>query len=83
VVRNPSPVVRAVLALVLLSLATVLGIYKPFGMPYGKRRTPALAWRATYWLYAVVTAIMVLAATLHRLGTGSRTEDLSDAGRQR
>jgi hypothetical protein len=36
VVRNPSPVVHATLALVLLLAATVLAIYKPFGMtPYG------------------------------------------------
>jgi hypothetical protein len=41
-VRNPSPIVHAGLALVLLSVATVLGIYKPFGLtPYGERRTPA------------------------------------------
>lgn len=37
-VRNPSPLVHAILALVLLVVATVLAIYKPFGMtPYGKR----------------------------------------------
>jgi hypothetical protein len=69
-VRNPSPIVHALLALVLLSFATVLGIYKPFGMtPYGERSTPALASPLTYWLYAV-TAIILLAAILHRLGTG-------------
>jgi hypothetical protein len=38
-VRNPSPLVHASLALVLLSVATVLAIYKPFGMtPYGARQ---------------------------------------------
>jgi hypothetical protein len=38
-VRNPSPVVHAILALLLLIIATVLGVYKPFGMtPYGERR---------------------------------------------
>jgi hypothetical protein len=38
VVRNPSPVVHATLALLLLLAATVLAIYKPFGMtPYGAR----------------------------------------------
>ena len=37
-VRNPSPLVHSVLALVLLVAATVLAIYKPFGMtPYGLR----------------------------------------------
>lgn len=38
VVRNASPIVHAILALVLLLAATVLGVYKPFGMtPYGRR----------------------------------------------
>jgi hypothetical protein len=38
-VRNPSPIVHAILALILLLIATVLGVYKPFGMtPYGSRR---------------------------------------------
>lgn len=38
-VRNPSPMVHSILALILLLLATVLGVYKPFGMtPYGKRQ---------------------------------------------
>lgn len=40
-VRNPSPLVHSILALILLIAATLLGIYKPFGeTPYG-RRTPA------------------------------------------
>ena len=38
-VRNASPIVHAILALVLLIAATVLGVYKPFGMTaYGERR---------------------------------------------
>jgi hypothetical protein len=38
-VRNPSPLVHAILALLLLLAATVLAIYKPLGMtPYGTRR---------------------------------------------
>ena len=38
-VRNASPIVHAVLALVLLVAATVIGVYKPFGMTaYGERR---------------------------------------------
>jgi hypothetical protein len=37
-VRNPSPMVHAILALILLLIATVLGVYKPFGTtPYGSR----------------------------------------------
>lgn len=39
VVRNASPIVHAILALVLLLAATVLGVYKPFGMTaYGRRK---------------------------------------------
>jgi hypothetical protein len=38
-VRNPSPLVHSILALVLLIATTALGIYKPFGMtPYGRRK---------------------------------------------
>jgi hypothetical protein len=41
-VRNPSPLLHAILALVLLLTATVLAIYKPFGMtPYGTRQRVA------------------------------------------
>jgi hypothetical protein len=37
-VRNPSPLLHAILALVLLIAATVLAVYKPFGLtPYGAR----------------------------------------------
>ena len=38
-VRNPSPLVHSVLALLILLVATVLAIYKPQGVtPYGRRR---------------------------------------------
>ena len=38
-VRNASPMIHAVLALVLLLIATMLGVYKPFGMTaHGKRK---------------------------------------------
>lgn len=38
-VRNASPIVHAVLALILLMVATVLGIYKPLGMTvYGRQQ---------------------------------------------
>ena len=41
-VRNASPIVHSVLALILLIAATVLGVYKPFGMtPYGARTRDA------------------------------------------
>jgi hypothetical protein len=39
VVRNASPIVHAILALVVLVTATVLGVYKPFGTTaYGARK---------------------------------------------
>ena len=42
VVRNASPIVHAILALILLIAATVLGVYKPLGMtPYGTRKYDA------------------------------------------
>jgi hypothetical protein len=49
VVRNASPIVHAILALVLLLAAIVLGVYKPFGMTaYGRRkhdqRGPGFSW---------------------------------------
>jgi hypothetical protein len=38
-VRNPSPRFHAVLALLVLLVATVLAIYKPRGLtPYGRRK---------------------------------------------
>ena len=38
VVRSPSPIVHAVLALLILLVATVLAVYKPRGItPYGRR----------------------------------------------
>lgn len=58
-VRNPSPLVHAVLALVLLVTATVLAVYKPFGpvadLDRGKVRR---------WAYLVAAAIAVLAISL-------------------
>jgi hypothetical protein len=39
VVRNASPIVHAILALILLLTATGLGVYKPLGMTdYGRRK---------------------------------------------
>ena len=38
-IRNPSPVLHAAAALVLLLLATLLGVFKPQGMTrYGRRK---------------------------------------------
>jgi hypothetical protein len=38
-VRSASPIVHAILAMILLVAATVLGVYKPFGMTDSGRRT--------------------------------------------
>ena len=78
-VRNPSPLVHAVLALVLLVAATVLAIYKPFGMTrYGARALahkrigptpldrpggPAVA----LWVSVATVAALLLVLLLHHL----------------
>jgi hypothetical protein len=75
-VRNASPVVHAVLALALLLAATVLGVYKPFGMTtYGIRRldeqrrlvsssgesTAAVDARTPKWIYLAGAIAIALA----------------------
>jgi hypothetical protein len=81
-VRNPSPLVHSILALILLVAATILGIYKPFGLtPYG-RRTPAASLPAvpsarpitaarSWWPYVfgiLVIALVALFVILHLTG---------------
>jgi hypothetical protein len=82
VVRNPSPLVHSILALILLIAATVLGIYKPFGMtPYGQRSAvgqrpgvppaPRAAPAASRWPYLVgilVISLVALFVILHLTG---------------
>jgi hypothetical protein len=81
-VRNPSPVVHAVLALILLVTATVLAIYKPFGMtPYGERlqRSRQSVSSAVSvdrsrrpgmgWVFAAFVGVLLLIVILHALGT--------------
>jgi hypothetical protein len=82
VVRNPSPLVHSVLALVLLIAATILGIYKPFGMtPYGVRRpaaqrravsaAPPAAAATSWWAYlfgVLIITIVALFVILHLTG---------------
>jgi hypothetical protein len=47
-VRNASPIIHAILASALLVAATVLGVYKPFGMTaYGERRLEELRRRVS------------------------------------
>jgi hypothetical protein len=80
-VRNPSPLVHSFLALVLLVTATVLAVYKPFGMtPYGKQiasRSRALqndAIRTSRWvIVAVSTAVWALVLIILHLLGGSLT----------
>lgn len=78
-VRNPSPLVHSILALVLLIAATILGIYKPFGMtPYGYRQAVApgrpsasLAPTSNRWPYVfgfLVIAAIVLFVIMHLTG---------------
>lgn len=75
-VRNPSPMVHSILALILLLLATVLGVYKPFGMTaYGKRQQgghpaaqsspvadvkPVRRARWVYFAWVVVVSLILL-----------------------
>lgn len=83
-VRNPSPVVHAILALIVLLVATVLGIYKPFGMTaYGKRQhserqtasrgpmrepKPVGSPRRLYATWVVVVGLVVLFVAAHLIG---------------
>ena len=60
-VRNPSPLLHAVLALGLLLTATVLGIYKPGGLAAHSRRT---------WAYAAAIALALLVVVFHFAGGG-------------
>jgi hypothetical protein len=80
-VRNPSPVVHGILALLLLLVATVLAVYKPFGpTPYGVRTQPRRERPSTApgareapnvvspWIYvagAIAIGILMLLVMLH------------------
>jgi uncharacterized membrane protein len=73
-VRNLSPALHSVLAILVLLVATVLGIYKPYGLtPYGRRprqtrvdadaateRDSQSTGRASAWMYAVAMIAIVL-----------------------
>jgi hypothetical protein len=74
-IRNPSPVVHAVLALILLLIATWLAVYKPFGVtPYARRislqgrgASPAAdvpasnsAIRTPMWMYVLGFAVLLM-----------------------
>jgi hypothetical protein len=83
-VRNPSPMVHAILALFLLTIATVLAIYKPFGMtPYGLQRQGGRQMfqriqredvnhvgtsRWVYLLWSVIIVIVLLFIAAHLAG---------------
>jgi hypothetical protein len=67
VVRNASPIVHAILALVLLLGATVLGVYKPLGMTaYGKRRQEPRSEVSTAALPRPATAAVIDAPSTPR-----------------
>ena len=78
-VRNPSPIVHAVLALMLLLIANVLAIYKPLGLtPYGVRQQrqaggamPAPA-SGRWERYALAAGVALLTAVVlwHIAGDG-------------
>jgi hypothetical protein len=82
-VRNPSPLLHSVLALILLVAATVLGIYKPFGMtPFGQRSTvgqgravPSVSaataggGRWPYFFGALLLAIVAIFVIMHLTGS--------------
>jgi hypothetical protein len=84
VVRNPSPVVHAVLALLLLVSATVLAVYKPLGLTaYGMRKLRAQPTRppnessasGTRWVYLssiLGIGVLILFVVLHLMGGGLR-----------
>lgn len=84
-VRNASPVIHAILALVLLMTATVLAVSKPLGMtPYGRRKqgpiaTSTIGWKITpRWIYlgAIVAIAILLVVVLHLslLPSGTRPQ---------
>jgi hypothetical protein len=67
VVRNASPIVHAILALILLLAATVLGVYKPFGMTaYGRRKYDEQR-------QAISSTTLTSAATARYIDAGSHT----------
>ena len=64
-VRSASPIVHAILALVLLLAATVLGVYKPFGMTaYG-------GWKYDEQRQAVSSTALASARTARDIDAGS------------
>jgi hypothetical protein len=85
-VRDASPTVHAILALILLLMATVLGVYKPLGVtPYGRRRQDELrqmlpSGRASTtaasnvrWMYLfgiIVVGLLLFFVIVHLAGGG-------------
>jgi hypothetical protein len=56
----------------MLGVATVLGIYKPFGpTPYGKRTAASevnIAWWGDYGVALAATSLLVVVIVLHLIG---------------
>ena len=69
-VRNPSPVLHSVLAIVLLTVATVLAVYKPggvtpFGRTPGEPARPAPAWARVFAVLSAVIGVAYVVVHLH------------------
>ena len=72
-VRNPSPVLHSVLAIVLLTIATVLAVYKPTGLtPFarsaGEPASPMPAWARVFAVLSAVVGVAYVVAHLHGAG---------------
>lgn len=76
-IRNPSPLLHAVLALLILSVALVLAIYKPQCVtPYGRRKqiqeryldAPIPRWVKVFGIVAII--VVVAFVILHLAGGG-------------
>ena len=72
-VRNPSPVLHSVLAIVLLTIATVLAVYKPTGLtPFagsaGQPSSPMPAWARVFAVLSAVVGVAYVVAHMHGAG---------------
>ena len=69
-VRNPSPLLHAILALGLLLTATVLAVYKPFGLTPFAQSEPAANTAKKYMVIAAVLlgVVLLLVVLMHLSG---------------
>ena len=65
-VRNPSPVLHSLLAVVLLTIATVLAVYKPVGLtPLAPAHGPMPIWARVFGTLSVLVGVAYLVLHLH------------------